>query len=66
LLAPCTHPGCGTLTIGRFCVGHEAPVVRTFPRGRPYRRNSGGSPARAGIARPPWTTASLISPSPTS
>ncbi len=34
----CAHPACGTLTLGRFCLGHEAPVRRSFTRGRPFAR----------------------------
>jgi len=38
LLRVCAHPGCATLTTGRLCAGHEAPVTRVFVRGRPFVR----------------------------
>ena len=34
----CAHPACSTLTLGRFCLGHEVPVRRVFTRGRPFAR----------------------------
>ncbi|HEY7396927.1 MAG TPA: hypothetical protein VH538_01380 [Gaiellaceae bacterium] len=38
LLRTCAHPGCSTLTMGELCLAHELPVLRTFSRGRPFRR----------------------------
>jgi len=38
LLRVCSHPECSTLTMGELCLEHEAPVVKTFARGRPFRR----------------------------
>ena len=36
MLAPCSVPGCSTLTMGGTCVEHDLPVDVVFPRGRPY------------------------------
>jgi hypothetical protein len=36
LLRSCEARGCGTLTLGRFCVQHEPARTRVFPRGRPF------------------------------
>ena len=36
ILGRCTFDGCTVLTIGSRCVEHDAPVRRTFIRGRPY------------------------------
>jgi hypothetical protein len=36
MLAPCSFPGCTTLTMGGTCVEHDVPVDVVFPRGRPY------------------------------
>jgi hypothetical protein len=50
LLRTCTHPGCGTLTLGDTCVEHERRTVRDFPRGRPFvrtARTEAGPAARA-------------------
>jgi hypothetical protein len=39
MLRVCEHPECGTLTLGRFCLLHEPPVIaERFPRGRPFAR----------------------------
>jgi hypothetical protein len=33
----CEFPGCGTLTVGAYCVAHEDRTEpRSFPRGRPF------------------------------
>ncbi len=37
MIRTCSHPGCETLTLGALCIEHEAPVARSFPRGRPFR-----------------------------
>lgn len=37
MLQACGFPDCGTLTLGGFCLTHEAPRERApFPRGRPF------------------------------
>ena len=36
LLRSCAAPGCGTFTLGTFCVRHEPGTGRLFPRGRPF------------------------------
>jgi hypothetical protein len=36
IVTQCTAPGCKTLTMGPFCVDHEARVTRVFVRGRPW------------------------------
>jgi hypothetical protein len=36
IVSQCTAPGCKTLTMGPFCVDHEARVTRVFVRGRPW------------------------------
>jgi hypothetical protein len=36
IVTQCTAPGCKTLTMGAFCVEHEARVTRVFVRGRPW------------------------------
>ena len=36
MIRTCSHPGCETLTLGALCIEHEAPVARSFPRGRPF------------------------------
>jgi hypothetical protein len=38
IVGRCTATGCNVLTIGPRCVEHDAPVTRTFTRGRPYSR----------------------------
>jgi hypothetical protein len=38
IVSTCTAPGCETLTIGLWCVEHDAPVERAFVRGRPFVR----------------------------
>jgi hypothetical protein len=45
IVTQCTAPGCKTLTMGAFCVEHEARVTRVFVRGRPW------SPAAASTSR---------------
>ncbi|HEX6761572.1 MAG TPA: hypothetical protein VF094_02100 [Gaiellaceae bacterium] len=40
LLQTCARPGCSTLTMGELCLAHELPVLRTFGRGRPFRRTA--------------------------
>jgi hypothetical protein len=53
LLRECSHPGCATLTLGTLCIGHEAPVMRVFPRGRPFVRPVLVAKAPAGGAAAP-------------
>jgi hypothetical protein len=37
IIRSCAFTGCGTLTLGQFCIVHETPVApRQFPRGRPF------------------------------
>jgi hypothetical protein len=37
MLRICNHPDCETLTLGTFCITHEARVEgEVFPRGRPF------------------------------
>ena len=36
MLHTCSYAGCETLTLGEFCVEHDAPVRKMFTRGRPY------------------------------
>jgi hypothetical protein len=36
LVTYCTAPGCETLTMGPFCVEHDALPLREFVRGRPF------------------------------
>jgi hypothetical protein len=36
IVTQCTAPGCKTLTMGAFCMEHEARVTRVFVRGRPW------------------------------
>ena len=37
MLRICNHPDCETLTLGTFCITHEARVEgQVFPRGRPF------------------------------
>ena len=40
MLSVCPVPGCRRLTMGGTCVEHDAPVTVTFPRGRPFVRES--------------------------
>ena len=48
MLRICAHPDCTTMTLGTFCVAHEAPVqVSAWPRGRPYSRRERRLPAGA-------------------
>ena len=48
MLRICAHTDCTTMTLGTFCVAHEAPVeVEAWPRGRPYSRRERRLPAGA-------------------
>jgi hypothetical protein len=38
LIGTCLEPGCSTKCIGLFCVAHDSPPEREFPRGRPWPR----------------------------
>jgi hypothetical protein len=38
LIGTCLEPGCTTKCIGLFCVAHDSPPQREFPRGRPWPR----------------------------
>jgi hypothetical protein len=59
LVTQCTALGCETLTMGPFCVEHDALPVREFVRGRPLvstathpgRTPSGAVPARPNVVR---------------
>jgi hypothetical protein len=39
----CKAHGCETLTVGPFCVEHEARVTRVFVRGRPWSPGNASS-----------------------
>jgi hypothetical protein len=59
LVTQCTAPGCETLTMGPFCVEHDALPLREFVRGRPFvvtapdrgRSLSAAVPARPNVVR---------------
>jgi hypothetical protein len=36
MISTCIEPGCSTLCIGLFCIGHDALPQVEFPRGRPW------------------------------
>ena len=46
MLRTCAHSDCNILTLGTFCLTHEAPVrAERWPRGRPYSRRLRRLPA---------------------
>lgn len=50
IVGRCTAVGCNVLTIGPRCVEHDAPVTRTFTRGRPFAPlgpDQGAQPVRS-------------------
>jgi hypothetical protein len=49
---------CSTLTMGEMCLEHEEPVVRTFARGKPFRRTVVQARVRQVVARAPRPVAS--------
>jgi len=55
IVGRCSAGGCNVLTIGPRCVDHDAPVTRTFTRGRPFRPSEEATtptPARVEPAHP--------------
>jgi hypothetical protein len=36
LIRKCAFPGCSTLGMGEFCIGHEPKTNRVFVSGRPW------------------------------
>jgi hypothetical protein len=55
LIGTCIEPGCSTKCIGLFCVAHDSPPTREFPRGRPW-------PLQPVVAEPPLRVAAPNEP----
>jgi hypothetical protein len=52
IVGRCTAVGCNVLTIGPRCVDHDAPVTRTFTRGRPFTPLGPSPAAQPARSRP--------------
>jgi hypothetical protein len=64
LIATCIEPGCSTKCIGLFCVAHDSPPAREFPRGRPWPGQSVAvaTESAAHVAEPDETVLTPVRP----